>query len=300
MLRAANKGSHIAKYSAAVIAVSLLLGGASSSGFNNCNVTFVDVGQGDCICVNTGEEVYLFDGGGSENYNLGKGTLRPYLLKNRMGMVDGAFVTHLHTDHYKGICELAREGMVEKLYIYDANRLVQEEILRDTGLQPEDIIYLCKGQEVKLDEGYSVEILWPAGKTESEYREMIARDEDENINSLVMRIDALGTSILVTGDIDEEGERMVIEEGQEALKVDILKVAHHGSKYSSSDEFLDAVSPGIAVIQVGKNNYGHPTPETLERLAARGVSVYRNDLDGAVGFEIKNGKIVKVLNCRVD
>ena len=294
VLRAANKGLHIAKYSAAVIAVSLLLGGASSSGFNNCNVTFVDVGQGDCICVNTGEEVYLFDGGGSENYNLGKGTLRPYLLKNGMGKVDGAFVTHLHTDHYKGICELAREGMVEKLYIYDANRLVQEEILRDTGLQPEDIIYLCKGQEVKLDEGYSVEILWPAGKTESEYREMIARDEDENVNSLVMKIDVQGTEILVTGDIDETGERILLEEGMDALDADILKVAHHGSKYSSSDAFLDAVSPDIAVIQVGKNIYGHPTPETLERLESRGVSVYRNDECGAVGFEIDDGEIEKI------
>ena len=80
----------------------------------------------------------------------------------------------------------------------------------------------------------------------------------------------------------------------DALDADILKVAHHGSKYSSSDAFLDAVSPDIAVIQVGKNIYGHPTPETLERLESRGVSVYRNDECGAVGFEIDDGEIEKI------
>lgn len=76
------------------------------------------------------------------------------------------------------------------------------------------------------------------------------------------------------------------------LKTDILKVGHHGSKYSSCDDFLDAVSPDLAVIQVSKGNtYGHPTPEVLERLSSRSIRVYRNDLMGAVGFRIRNGNL---------
>ncbi|MGN0702055.1 MAG: DNA internalization-related competence protein ComEC/Rec2 [Lentihominibacter sp.] len=291
VIRAANPVMHIVKYSAVVVAVSLMLAVAAGSGFNNCSITFVDVGQGDCICVNTGGGVYLFDGGGSENYNLGKSTLRPYLLKNGTGTVDGAFVTHLHTDHYRGICELAREGMVEKLYTYEANRLVQDEIVRDTGLQPENIMYLHGGQIAELKGCCSVEILWPGAKSEREYMEMLSREENENDLSLVMKINVQGIGILITGDIDEIGERMVIEAGREALSADILKVAHHGSKYSSCDEFIEAVSPEIAVIQVGKNNYGHPAPDVLQRLEKRSVPVYRNDLDGAVGVEINDGEI---------
>ena len=134
-----------------------------------------------------------------------------------------------------------------------------------------------------------------------------------------------GVSAMMTGDIDEDGEREAMgaagmagaERGQQgaagsrsdkaapqgdqdsqtapSLHCDILKVGHHGSKTSSCEEFLDAVGPAFAVIQVGKNNmYGHPTPEVLQRLAIREIPVFRNDLQGAVGMEIKDGKVKKV------
>lgn len=291
VLRASNKKKHAAGCALIVIAAALLFSSLSASGFGKCSLTFVDVGQGDCIYVDTGKGKYLFDGGGSENYNVGKSTLRPYLLKNGTGKVDGAFVTHLHTDHYKGICELAREGMVKKLYVYEANSLREEEIVKETGLEPENIVYLHAGQNVKLGRNYSVSILWPDKKTAAEYSGLLANEDDENSMSLVMRINAGGTSVLVTGDIDSSGEDILISERKDMLRADILKVAHHGSKYSTSKEFLEAVSPETSVIQVGKNNYGHPSREVLSRLEEKGITIYRNDDEGAIGVEIKAGRI---------
>ena len=95
----------------------------------------------------------------------------------------------------------------------------------------------------------------------------------------------------VAGDLDTDGEKNMLSYYQsigrlDDLRADVLNVGHHGSKTSTSEEFLEAVAPRMAVIQVGRNNYGHPTQEVLNRLAAHGVQVFRNDRDGAVGLRI--------------
>ena len=312
-----DKIRYILRKSAIILAVSLCFSALGGDGFQNVNLTFVDVGQGDCMCVKSEgilprtDRVYLIDGGGNDSYNLGSKTLKPYLLKNGMSHVDGAFVTHLHTDHYKGICELAREGMIRRLYVYEGNKGNIDSIMSETGMKRENIVLLQGGQNLTLaDKGFmgseeiELEVLAPEKKTDSEYRVLLEDEKNENAMSLIFRLnyrydpmfgEDKNTSLLVTGDIDQEGEKELLqEEGDKAFKADILKVAHHGSKYSSSDEFLDAVAPGIAVIQVGKNNYGHPTPEVLEKLNERKTKVYRNDLQGAIGFEIKRGRIYNI------
>ena len=102
---------------------------------------------------------------------------------------------------------------------------------------------------------------------------------------------------MMTGDIDTNGEGQVIQsnQGQMPLKTDILKVAHHGSKYSSSPEFIKAVDPTIAVIQVGKNNYGHPNSEIIKRLEQNGTVVFRNDKSGALGIEVKKNGSIRIV-----
>ena len=270
----------------------------------------MDVGQGDCVCVRTDAGVmsrqrcYLFDGGGSADYNVGKKVLREYLLKNGVSHVDAAFVTHLHTDHYKGICELAKEGMVDRIYVYEANLLKRQQIIDETGLTEDRIEYLAAGDMVDLDgvhnhDSVYVEVLHPRRTSASEYRKLIADETDENILSLVFKVTFSGrrdsTSVLITGDMGEDGEAELSKSARTALKSDILKVGHHGSKTSSTEGFLAAVRPDVAVIQVGKNNmYGHPTPEAIERLTAAGAEIYRNDLMGAIGFDIRRGKIEEV------
>ena len=325
VMRAANKLKYIFKRAVIILAISIVFSIFAGDGFDDCNLTFVDVGQGDCICIKSEgslfheDECYMIDGGGNENYNVGKQVLKSYLLKNGISHIDGAFVTHLHTDHYRGICELAKEGMVKKLYVYEGNKLKEDEILKETGLKSEDIEYLYAGEVVELSsrEAVSLEVLWPEKKTESEYSALLEDEANENGSSLIFKLNFENresgeeSSVLVTGDLDEDGEQEILEAYKNTaapgpnsesavLQADILKVAHHGSKSSSSDEFLDAVKPSIAVIQVGKNNYGHPTPEVLDKLAERSVSVYRNDLNGAVGFEIKKGQVKEVRRCIIE
>ena len=104
-------------------------------------------------------------------------------------------------------------------------------------------------------------------------------------------IDYMGVKIMVTGDLDEEGEQKMISfykniGKEDQLKANVLNVGHHGSKTSTSEELLNIVQPEIAIIQVGRNNYGHPNKEVLERLERRGIIVFRNDLSGAIGLEI--------------
>ena len=104
-------------------------------------------------------------------------------------------------------------------------------------------------------------------------------------------IDYMGVKIMVTGDLDEEGEQKMISfykniGKEDQLKANVLNVGHHGSKTSTSEELLNIVQPEIAIIQVGRNNYGHPSKEVIERLKEHEIRVYRNDYSGAVGLRI--------------
>ena len=99
--------------------------------------------------------------------------------------------------------------------------------------------------------------------------------------------------ILITGDLDEEGEKKLLQKysGTNVLKADILKLGHHGSRYSTSDEFLNEVNPKYCVIQVGKNNYGHPHTKTIEKCDKKCIILLRNDIHGAIGFSLDEEKI---------
>ncbi len=281
-----------------VTAASLLFSLAAGNHFKTGDVVFVDVGQGDCIHIRVDKNIfgrkhnYLSDGGGSVSYEVGKKTLKPYLLKNGVKTIDGAFVTHLHTDHYKGIAELCREGMIERLYVFDGYSVRESDILADTGLAKEQITYLSAGQKVILGRDSYVEVLWPDASSISEYERWAASEEDENSMCLIMKITIKNRSILVTGDVDSACLDSLAGRYGEALDTDILKFAHHGSKYSDSAAFAEAADPEYTVFQVGKNNFGHPDQGVIENFRQKGIMIYRNDLDGAVAFDIRrNGRI---------
>jgi competence protein ComEC len=251
-------------------------------------LVFVDVGQGDCLHIRTpsGRNI-LIDSGGSVNYSVGEKTLLPYLLKNGVDRVDLALITHLHTDHCQGLAELAREMPVDRVAVYEGNRARGSEVSETLGVPPGRILYVYAGERVTLDADVYVEILFPERQDAAGY-ERILLEDDENKNSLLMRLVYRGVSVLMTGDIGFEGEAAILESvGAEGrLRASLLKVGHHGSRYSTSDAFLAAVAPRAAVIQVGKNTYGHPHPDVLEKLSDAGISVYRNDADGAVMLRI--------------
>lgn len=236
---------------------------ADRTPFDKADIVFVDVGQGDCLHLKAKDNLnILIDGGGKSGYNTGEKTLKPYLLKNRIRNIDLAAATHLHLDHYAGLEELAACYPVEQMLTKGK-----------------------AGQIIKIDENCSLEILWPKKQNPD--------IEDENENSLIFMVHYNGVHTLVTGDITQEGEHMLLEayKGSGKLQADILKIAHHGSPYSTCDAFLDAVKPKVAVISVGRNNYGHPSEMVIEKLEKRGIIVFRTDLDGAVGIIHRKGKL---------
>lgn len=282
-----------------VIFASVSLEIVAGNDFKEAEIVFVDVGQGDCIHFRTDDgENYLVDGGGSASYNVGRKTLKPYLLKNNAKIIDGAFVTHMHTDHYKGIVELCREGMVKKLYIYEGNKVNEQMIIEDTGLKREDIVYLYKGQKLDLDENVKVDVLMPEKKTDKEYLDMASGEADENLNSMILKITVKGHSVLATADVDKDCLDILTKEWGDELKCYVVKVPHHGSKYSISEDFIKSAAPDIAVFQVGKNNFGHPSKEAIEAYYEHGATVCRNDESGAIGLDIHDKKEVRILTVK--
>ena len=247
---------------AGILLFSFTIDFLSHNPISDCDVIFVDVGQGDCIHIRDGDTNILIDGGGSLSYNIGKNTLKPYLLKNGVKQIDLALATHLHTDHYKGLEELKEEGLIKRL-----------EVNQTTGSR-----YNAPN--------ISIETLWPVSLEND-------NTQDENENCSVFMIKYNEVKILVTGDLDTKGEEAMVKyyANTDSLKADILKIGHHGSHTSTCDNFLKAVNPRFCVIQVGKNNYGHPSAKILEKLAKSSIITLRNDSHGAIGFSFKNEKI---------
>jgi len=261
------------------------------------DIVFLDVGQGDCIHIRTPEgKNFLIDGGGSFGYDVGQKILRPYLLKNGISKIDAAFVTHLHQDHYEGIASLCRNYPVKKLALYEGYSLREKEIMEDTGLKPEQLVYLKKGDRLFPEKDVDITVLYPEENSAEAYRAM--GEEDENAMTLVLKVRYEGVSVLLTGDLGFPGEeeicRQYRDSSSENVHADILKVGHHGSRYSTGDDFLKIVNPSIAVIQVGnRNNFGHPNSEVIEKLAKKDIIVRRTDRCGAVLLNIR-GKHIKM------
>lgn len=252
---------------------------ATANPFLDDEFVFISVGQGDALHIRDKGANYLIDGGGSTELNIGARVLEPYLLSNGVRKLDGALVTHLHADHYKGIDELSQ--------IYPIHQIIlskQYQGFYRTNYS--NARFVTSKDSLKINKDLVIRPIWPIGNRKVQGD--ITSDSANEFNMVYM-VECKGVRVLVTGDLLEKDELDMIEYygNSGALDCDILKVAHHGSKSSSSDEFIDAVSPSIAVISVGADNmYGHPNKEVLERFRSRGIKVYRTDLNGAVGIDI--------------
>lgn len=254
--------------------------------FFDDEIVFVSVGQGDCVHIKAGKNHAMIDGGGNRFYNVGKKILKPYLLKAGAGNLDIALITHPHTDHYLGIIELSE--------VYSIGKIIFPEVYKKACNSREDwfteIDFINVKEKVVLSDNIEIQPIWPVSHKSADLS-----FNDPNENNMVYMIHYNDIKIMMTGDILESDELDMLEyyRGTEVLKCDVLKVAHHGSKTSTSDRFLDEVSPKIAVIQVGLNNiYGHPSPEILKKLQTRNIQVYRTDLNGAIGIDIRKNRIL--------
>lgn len=241
-------------------------------------IMMLDVGQGDCFVCNYGDECFVIDGGGSYDRNLGDDTgvnvLFPYLKYMGIDEVSAVFVTHFDSDHVKGIIEILDCVNVKTIYISneeEENDLYK--ILCEKALEKNVNMYKIRGDDViDFYGGISIDCIYPFNDSEVEGNE----------SSLVLKVVFGNNSFLFTGDIDEECEKKIINSGKN-INADVLKLAHHGSKYSNCDEFIDKVSPKLAVVSAGNFSiYGQPAKSVVEKFEERNIEVLNTNEKGAV------------------
>lgn len=245
---------------------------------DDVEIHFIDVGQGDCALIRSGGQNILIDTGGDimEGQNVGKNITLPYLEKLGIGKIDKLFISHFHTDHYQAIFDLADEIKIERIY---ASYMPEDEDLIRLILEKQvDFKILKAGDSLDLDKNIRLLNIWP-GDGE------LAQLGDNNM-SMCSYLKIHGTSLLFSGDIEEEAEKKISDSIGD-LNLDILKVPHHGSKTSSTQVFISKVDPKNAVVSVGRNNmFNHPSEEVIERYKLNGTKTYRTDRDGMVYFNI--------------
>ena len=261
---------------------------------NNLIIHIIDVGQGDsCLMLHKGY-VIMIDGGGSSDskYDIGENTLLPYLLDRKITKVDYIIVSHFDSDHAQGFIYVLNHLKVENviLPIQAINSNLYQNFISICQAKKINVIYLKRGDFFNIGD-LKFETLHPSNKFISE--------NAMNNNSIVLRLDYFNTSILFTGDIEAIAERELVLKCKLKLDVDILKVGHHGSNTSTSESFLEAVSPKIALIGVGLDNkFGHPGEEVIKRLEERKVSIFRTDKEGEITMEIyRSGNLKHKINC---
>lgn len=262
---------------------------------NNLKIYFIDVGQGDSTLIVTpqGKNI-LIDGGGSESYDVGKNILVPYLLDRKVTNLDYVIISHFDTDHVGGILTVLEELDVKKVIIGKQYEICDnyKEFLKI--IRQKDILVkqVQKGDKINIEKNVQIKVLFP--------EEKMIEENSLNNNSLVFKLMHKDFSVLYTGDIEKIAEERIVKlySKREILKSTILKVAHHGSKTSSTQEFLGLVQPQIALIGVGKNNlYGHPNDDVIERLKNINAKIYRTDNDGEIMIDVNRRiKIQKMLN----
>ncbi len=245
-------------------------------------VVALDVGQGDSILARAADRVILVDGGGrSDAVRFGETTLLPLLVDRGVRRVDVVALTHAHPDHCGGLPAVIDHLEVGSIWI-TPRRFTGEcaETILAASIRNRTPIHL-----VREGDGFAL----PAIHATAFVAESPFRRAAENNSSLVLRLQMEARRVLLTGDVEAEAERELLGR---IRRCDILKVAHHGSRSSSTPAFLDAAAPRIGVISCGRNNrFNHPHASVVDALAARRIRVWRTDLNGTVSFDLRAGRI---------
>lgn len=278
-----HKLSDIFKYNLKIIeiyslfAFTILCLGIFSQ-LNTFEISQLYLEQGDGALISYAGKNYLIDTGGSRYENkIAEKYLFPILKYRGISTIDGIFISHFDEDHAGNLEKILKNYRVKNVFI---NHLPEDEMIINNIKRYSNLVYLEKKDKLKLFKDTSLVVLLDN-----------MNKEDENNKSMVLLLSHKGFKALFPGDIYEATEKEIDE------KVDLLKVAHHGSRTSTSDEFLDKIQPKFAVISAGYNNsYGHPHKESLDNLEKHGIIYYNTSRDGEVDFKIKNKKLKIEIN----
>ena len=246
---------------------------SAGSGGGTTRVVFVDVGQGDAAIITSGSWAGLVDGGpaGSD------GKVEAALGRLGVRRLSTVFVSHMHADHIGGLPGVVADLRPRQAFVAGAVKSSLASAFHAAGTS---VIQARRGGRLRFGT-LRVTVLSPARIS-----------GDANGDSLVLLVTAGGRRILFTGDCTGPNEAAVGSLCARGPPIDVLKVAHHGSRYSSTSGFLQDARPRTAVISVGVNSYGHPAQETVDRLRAGGARVYSTQKDGSITVTVSSGGAV--------
>ena len=248
---------------------------AGSATGEGAKVVFVDVGQGDASIVRSGSWTGLIDGGPSG----ADGAVAAALKRLGVRRLDAVVVSHLHADHTGGLPDVVRAYRPRVVYLAGT---LKGELKAAFSAAGSKVRQVRRGQTLPAWGAATAKVLSPG-----------ALADDPNQDSVVVLVQASGRRFLFTGDCTGPNEGAVASICARGPPVTVLKVAHHGSRYSTTSSFLTGVRPRTAVISVGPNSYGHPTAEALSRLRAAGATVYTTWKNGTITFTVNAGGGVK-------
>jgi competence protein ComEC len=210
------------------------------------------------------------------------GRLLPLLADRGIRRIDEVVLTHAHPDHCGALPQLVEQFDVGRVWITPR---------KFTGDCAERLLAACTRSGTPLHfvrDGTTFTL--GAFHLTAHLADTTFRRAPENNASVVLRAETAGRRFLLTGDIEKEAELVLADRD---LRADVLKVAHHGSRGSTSEDMLDSIAPRLAVISCGRHNlFGHPHPSVLERLAERRIRTWRTDRDGTVSVEVRGGRVL--------
>ncbi|WP_237658440.1 DNA internalization-related competence protein ComEC/Rec2 [Ureibacillus xyleni] len=277
----------------AILCIPLVLIHVSGKLFNEMKISFVNVGQGDCIVVELPwqEEVYMIDTGGllrfeQENWKLndrpfevGRQIVVPYLKGKGITKIDKLIITHADADHVEGAEEVLQEIKVEEIHITPNS--YKKDIMSD-------LLKEAQKQKVAIKEQIASN-LWRVRDISFSYLWPLETNYEGNNDSLVLLITRGDFQGLFTGDLEKEGEENILQNYPHLQGIHLLKAGHHGSKTSSSEKFVEQLVPNLTIFSAGENNrYGHPHEEVVERFQRLNLHSLTTGVVGTIEVSIKN------------
>lgn len=245
-------------------------------------IHYINVGQGDSMLLQSNGKNLLIDAGPRSN----KDNLLKYLKKTGIKKLDYIVATHPHEDHIGAMrYVIDKYGVKEKMFAPKkiSATASYKEMVKAISNANKKIIVAKAGVSFTLGDAVFCEMLAPSSNSY----------DNTNDYSAVIKVTFGKTSFLFTGDAEKTSEREILENNP-GINVDVLKIGHHGSMTSTTDNFLEAVSPRIAIISCGNNNeYGHPHDGTLQKLKENNITIFRTDFDGNIVLESDGNKIIK-------